>query len=222
MNKTARPGGVPPIARLIGAIVVLLVAASLGIPVMSGGGGGPGTVPTAPSGSSTTPNPQQSPSSNDTRATSGDRPRADAAPSQPSTRDGAGRTPAPRSPSPRPPTVEVADPLAELRELIERQVSGEMVTATAEVYRILSDDDDGSRHQRFLIAVGREGRRTLTVKVSHNFDLAPRVPVEEGDIVTIRGQFEWNDLGGVLHWTHHDPDRRREGGWIEHAGRRYE
>ena len=29
------------------------------------------------------------------------------------------------------------------------------------------------------------------------------------------------ERGGVLHWTHHDPDGRRPGGWLEHEGRRY-
>ena len=97
-----------------------------------------------------------------------------------------------------------------------------MLTVTTTVYRVLDDDNDGARHQRFLILLDPGDRRSGTVKISHNIDLAPRVPLEQGDTVTIRGQFEYNDLGGVIHWTHHDPDRRREGGWIEHAGRRYE
>ena len=61
-----------------------------------------------------------------------------------------------------------------------------------------------------------------TVLVSHNIDLAPRVPAEEGDVILVRGQYEWNDRGGVLHWTHHDPKDWREGGWIEFEGERYE
>lgn len=96
--------------------------------------------------------------------------------------------------------------------------SGFMVTVDARVTKLLPDDLKGSKHQRFLILVGEEH----SVLVAHNIDLANRVPLERGDSVRIRGQFEWNEKGGVLHWTHHDPGGRHPGGWIEHAGRRVE
>jgi len=96
--------------------------------------------------------------------------------------------------------------------------SGFMVTLDATVIKKLSDDRDGSRHQRFLIEL--ETGRTLLV--AHNIDLAERVPVREGDEIRVRGQYEWNERGGVLHWTHRDPDRNQSRGWIEHAGKRVE
>jgi len=52
--------------------------------------------------------------------------------------------------------------------------------------------------------------------------LAPRVPLWAGGAVTVRGEYEWNERGSVLHWTHHDPDGRHDPGWIEHAGERYQ
>ncbi|NNC54097.1 MAG: DUF3465 domain-containing protein [Pseudomonadales bacterium] len=86
-----------------------------------------------------------------------------------------------------------------------------------DVVKILRDDLEGSRHQRFLVS--EDGLPTLLV--AHNIDLAPRVPLEEGDRVFVRGRYEWNNKGGVLHWTHHDPKGRREGGWVRHQGRTY-
>lgn len=105
-----------------------------------------------------------------------------------------------------------------IRLLIDNEISGEMVTIEAELVKVLPDDNEGSRHQRFLLALESGG----TVLISHNIDLAPRVPAEEGDVITVRGQYEWNDRGGVIHWTHHDPKEWREGGWIEFDGERYE
>ncbi len=95
--------------------------------------------------------------------------------------------------------------------------SDEVVEVHGVVQRSLSDDLEGSRHQRFILrlATGR------TLLVAHNIDLADRVPLAVGDGLRIRGEYEWNDQGGVLHWTHHDPAGNRPGGWIEHDGRRY-
>ncbi|MFG0259752.1 MAG: DUF3465 domain-containing protein [Phycisphaerales bacterium JB041] len=105
-----------------------------------------------------------------------------------------------------------------VEELFAEQRSGVMVTVRGEVVHVLPDDNEGSRHQRFLVELTTD--RTLLV--AHNIDLAERVPLREGDSILIRGQYEWTEKGGTLHWTHHDPGNRREGGWIEHGGARYE
>lgn len=97
--------------------------------------------------------------------------------------------------------------------------SGDQVRGSGRVTRVLADDNNGSRHQRFIVEVAA-GR---TVLIAHNIDLAPRVPsISVGDTVSFYGEYEWNDRGGVIHWTHHDPRGSHPGGWIEHQGRRYE
>ena len=95
--------------------------------------------------------------------------------------------------------------------------SGVEVEATGVVTRRLPDDLEGSKHQRFILRVGDQ-----TVLVAHNIDLAPRVPVSEGDTVQLRGEYEWNQLGGVIHWTHQDPSGRHPAGWIRIRGRLYQ
>ncbi|MEN8175257.1 MAG: DUF3465 domain-containing protein [Pseudomonadota bacterium] len=101
----------------------------------------------------------------------------------------------------------------------ENREQGAQVEGTGVVSRILPDDDDGSRHQRFILRLDNG----QTVLVAHNIDLAPRIAsVREGDTVAFYGEYEWNSRGGVIHWTHHDPAGRHVGGWLEHGGRRYE
>ena len=81
----------------------------------------------------------------------------------------------------------------------------------------MRDDDEDARHQRFIIDIGN--RQTLLI--AHNIDLAKRVPVGMGDRVHVRGVYEWNDLGGLVHWTHHDPLEDEEGGWIRYRSKTY-
>ena len=119
-----------------------------------------------------------------------------------------------------PESVPGATPLQDDRivRLYQEERSGEMVEGVGTVERVLSDDDDGSRHQRFILSLS-SGH---TLLVSHNIDLASRIAgLEEGDRVMFRRQYEWNDRGGILHWTHHDPNGRRQGGWLQHQGETY-
>ena len=106
---------------------------------------------------------------------------------------------------------------AAILEAYEEGRSGVRVVAAAVVDRVLADDVEGTRHQRFIV----ELPGGHTVLISHNVDLAPRVPLSTGDFVRVCGQYEWNDRGGVIHWTHHDPRGEHDEGWIEYEGRRY-
>lgn len=104
-----------------------------------------------------------------------------------------------------------------LRAAYDEGRSDVWVEVAGSVQRVLADDLKGSRHQRWILKLAWGG----TVLVAHNIDLAPRVPLAVGDRVRLRGEYEWNDRGGVVHWTHHDPQGRHEGGWIEHDGEQY-
>lgn len=99
------------------------------------------------------------------------------------------------------------------------RTSGVQVEGEGVVTRILADDNEGSRHQRFILRLA-SGE---TVLIAHNIDLAPRVAgLEEGDSVRFYGQYEWNEKGGTVHWTHHDPQGKHAAGWLKHDGRTYQ
>ena len=117
-----------------------------------------------------------------------------------------------------PQVVRPADNQA-LFALMAQKRGGEMVAGYGVVQKVLKDDNDGSRHQRFILDVG-QGK---TLLVAHNIDLAPRVAnLKTGDTVRFFGQYETNHRDGVLHWTHRDPAGRHAHGWLEHQGKRYE
>ncbi len=93
-----------------------------------------------------------------------------------------------------------------------------LVSANGRVSSLLADDLEGSHHQRFILDIG-EG---TTVLIAHNIDIAPKVPLKQGDLISFQGEYEWNEKGGVVHWTHHDPNGRHPGGWIDLEGKKYE
>ena len=101
----------------------------------------------------------------------------------------------------------------ELQAAFDGRQSNLWLVGSGEVIKILSDDNNGSRHQRFLVKVNL----AQTVLIAHNIDLAERVAnLQTGDMIQFYGEYEWNEKGGVVHWTHHDPARKKTGGWIKH------
>ncbi len=124
---------------------------------------------------------------------------------------------APRAPTPQ---IEILESggAERIEQAFARRESGFQVTLDAIVAKTLRDDQKDARHQRFLIRLPN-GR---TLLVAHNIDLAERVAVSAGDPIRLRGQFEWNDRGGVLHWTHRAPQGDHPDGWIEVRGQRIE
>ena len=105
-----------------------------------------------------------------------------------------------------------------ISDAYQNRLSDIQVRGSGKVSRILSDDNKGSRHQRFILRLS-SGQ---TLLVAHNIDLAPRINnLQNGDSVQFYGEYEWNSKGGVIHWTHHDPGGQHVGGWLEHNGRKY-
>ena len=106
-----------------------------------------------------------------------------------------------------------------LARAFEQRLNDLQVRGQGVVVKVLSDDNKGSRHQRFILKLDNN----QTLLVAHNIDLAPRVAnLRSGDTVEFFGEYEWTERGGVIHWTHHDPCGRHVGGWLKHQGKTYE
>ncbi len=92
------------------------------------------------------------------------------------------------------------------------------VCVTARVKKLLPEDVKGLPHERFLIELSNGS----TVLIAHDLKMAPRVPLGAGDIVSIRGEYIWNKLGGLIHWTHHSDTPKHVDGWIDFNNVRYQ
>ena len=105
-----------------------------------------------------------------------------------------------------------------IERAFERKQSDLQVRASGQVIAVLADDNEGSRHQKFILKLNNG----QTVLVAHNIDLAPRIAnIAKGDTVEFFGEYEYSNQGGVIHWTHYDPQKRHEDGWLKHNGKTY-
>lgn len=101
----------------------------------------------------------------------------------------------------------------------KNKLSNIQVEGSGKVVAILRDDNEGGRHQKFILELSNG----QTLLVAHNIDLAPRIEhLEKGDTVQFNGEYEYSNQGGVMHWTHHDPNGRHEDGWLKHQGKIYQ
>lgn len=112
-----------------------------------------------------------------------------------------------------------ATPDADLAQAFSSQANSLQVLVRGMVTKVLADDVSGDKHQRFIIKLA-SGQ---TLLVAHNIDISPRVPdIKANTIVYAYGEYEWNDEGGVVHWTHKDPSGAHKAGWIQYFGALYQ
>ncbi|MBH0038588.1 DUF3465 domain-containing protein [Pseudoalteromonas sp. SWN166] len=106
-----------------------------------------------------------------------------------------------------------------LNEAYKNHQSNVQVQGSGIVIRILNDDNNGSRHQKFILKLSTG----ITILIAHNIDLAPKINLlSKGDTVQFYGEYEWNKKGGVVHWTHNDPNGYHVGGWLKYKGKIYQ
>ncbi len=128
-------------------------------------------------------------------------------------------TPAPSEPGADQGATSVVDSDADFARAFADRAGDLELEGHGVVSKLLADDTDGDRHQRFIVRL--DSGQTLLV--AHNIDIAPRIDaLRVGDAVSFKGEYEWNAQGGILHWTHHDPTGSHVAGWIEHDGRTYQ
>lgn len=101
----------------------------------------------------------------------------------------------------------------------KEHTSNQQIHQKGLVTKILQDDNEGNRHQKFIVMVDNK----ITLLISHNIDLAPRIEnLQHKDSIEFFGEYEWNRKGGVVHWTHKDPQGKHRDGYLIHQGIKYD
>ena len=108
---------------------------------------------------------------------------------------------------------------AAIEQAFKQHKSNVQVEGIGEVVKILADDNNGLRHQKFLVKISPQ----QTLLFAHNLDLAPRIAqLAIGDTIEFKGEYVYNPKGGIVHWTHRDPQGHHAAGWLKHNGKVYE
>ena len=131
-------------------------------------------------------------------------------------------SPGAQAPGAAPAVAPSSDPAADyagLERAIAQHAHDVRVDGGGVVVAVLRDDNAGERHQRFIVRLP-SGE---TILITHNIDIAPRVEdLRVGDRVQFEGEYVWNDKGGIVHWTHHDPSARHRAGFLLVRGHKYQ
>lgn len=110
-------------------------------------------------------------------------------------------------------------PTEVIKNAFVNQQGNFQVMQTGRIIKLMKDDNYGPRHQRFLVELD-DGQKLL---IAHNTDLAPRIEdIKTGEIISFYGEYEWNNKGGVIHWTHHDPRKKHPDGWLIYGNRKFQ
>jgi len=117
---------------------------------------------------------------------------------------------------------EAPDNLSALNDISQHRTH-QQVTVEGTVAQILRPTSTAEgRHERFMLDVHTGSGDEQLILVAHNIDIAPEVPLENGDDVIVHGELELDPQGPVIHWTHHDPRGRNPPGFIKVHGQTYE
>jgi hypothetical protein len=94
------------------------------------------------------------------------------------------------------------------------------VIADGNVVRLLGTHVGPSGpHEGFLLRLRRGC--ALTVRVESSIDFTGPIPLRAGDAVVVKGEYEYDAFGGVIHFTHRELYGRHAGGYVELHGTYY-
>ncbi len=105
-----------------------------------------------------------------------------------------------------------------LQTAFENHEENIQVHGKGNVIKLLADDTTGTKHQKFILKLS-SGQ---TILISHNIDISTKIDILSlHDTVEFYGEYVWNEKGGLVHWTHRDPNGLHIDGYLKHDGVTY-
>jgi hypothetical protein len=71
----------------------------------------------------------------------------------------------------------------------------------------------GGAHEGLMMRLNSDCGQTVRVEI--NTDFTGVVPVRVGQPITVKGEYETDPDGGVIHWTHRDPRGHHDSGFVQ-------
>ncbi len=116
------------------------------------------------------------------------------------------------------PGYEVDGGAAVVEKAFYEKQSDLMVEVSGEVVRVIDQVKNNPRHQEFQMRLPT-GQLLMVV---HKHGFKEWIPLAARDRVTVRGKYQWTEMGGIIRDTQRDSSLDRMHGWIRHEGERYD
>lgn len=109
---------------------------------------------------------------------------------------------------------------AALCRAFAQHASGVEVTVGGTVTGLLGTRTGPSGpHEGFFLYV--DGGCDANVRVETNVAFTGPIPLHAGERVVVKGEYEYDGLGGVVHFTHREREGHHPGGFVEVGGTYY-
>ncbi len=115
--------------------------------------------------------------------------------------------------------AEKPDNAAACNDYASQNSGGEVLVSGHVVALLGSREGRSGEHEGYLLKL--DGSCDLLLKVETNTSITGPIPFARNEPVIIKGVYVYDPLGGLIHWTHHDPSGRHMNGYVIAGGKSY-
>jgi hypothetical protein len=100
----------------------------------------------------------------------------------------------------------------------QQRLSGVQLSMEGKISRVFSAGETDAGQQKFVLQLA-QGQ---SVTVIHDATLGAAIEgLAVGETIEVSGEYHWTADGGIMRWTHRNPEDNRQAGWVNYKGRLY-